>query len=326
MKNQKLVEDSWDNPFVMRKNIGAEVVRQSQTEPSQSKVERLTETILFLSLENRILLKKNRLYKKIIQTNFEDQDTEVVGRDWKVQCEMFKKKSETESARARALQFELDKKRTLQIELDYYKTSFRTLEDLFKMERTKRLFLESKLGVGEGSNVSAIEQQWLASRLSERSFFQVNAQREESGGLSFFVEPNLTLHEPGVKVGRGAESKGSFEKMVAEKSMQGKEGGFQKGPGGTGVDQGNRGWYRQNLMYKKEQEEKVRNYLDGISNWEYFQTNEKLSLGIGRHRAHTKEETKLHPSEILSKIPSKVVVFELKNLSMSLATLARNNR
>ena len=304
MKHRWTPENSWNQPTIKRKNIGAEVMRQSQAETEISKSERLSETIFFLTIENKQLLKKAKLYEKVLKANFESGISRVDDKSLRIQAEYYRNQLESQISENKSLQFKLKKMENLKIELDFYKTSFETIEELMRIEKTKRLFLESKLNLGQSKSLSALERKWLTSRESENSMFNLKAIEEEEGKVSFYVEPNLNINtqaqaEPDAPERNQLDSDSdSGEQEFAE--SQAKMSDLQL------LRLENRMLYEENLMYKKK--EALLQKLDTELMTEKQETSFNRIVSFGDQSKEDELQSRAFGAEadrILSAIPNK---------------------
>ena len=143
---------------VKRKNIGDEIMRESQLEMETDKNERLSETIFMLMLE--LKLAKSQI--RHLQTKMAEpgglNDLSLIGGDVREKLEFYRETNEKLERENSNLRFQLDKMKNLEIESKYHRENFTKVEELYMLEQQKRKFLEAKMGELNAQEISIIEE------------------------------------------------------------------------------------------------------------------------------------------------------------------------
>jgi hypothetical protein len=143
---------------VKRKNIGDEIMRESQLEMENDKNERLSETIFMLMLELKLAKSEIKQLRMKVADPGGLQDLSLIGGDARERLEHFKELTDKLEKENSNLRFHLDKLKNLEIEHEYYKENFTKIEELYLLEQQKRKFLETKLGQLDAHEISMIEE------------------------------------------------------------------------------------------------------------------------------------------------------------------------
>ena len=143
---------------VKRKNIGDEIMRESQLEMETDKNERLSETIFMLMLELKLAKSQIRHLQTKVAEPGGLNDLSLIGGDVREKLEFYRETNEKLERENSNLRFQLDKMKNLEIESKYHRENFTKVEELYMLEQQKRKFLEAKMGELNAQEISIIEE------------------------------------------------------------------------------------------------------------------------------------------------------------------------
>ena len=158
VRNHHMNEDATIGETVKRKNIGDEIMRESQLEMETDKNERLSETIFWLMLELKMAKKEIKSLRMKVAEPGGLNDLSLIGGDVREKLDYLREANERLEKENSSLRFHLDKLKNLEIEHQYYKDNFTKIEELYLLEQQKRKFLETKMGRLETHEISMIEE------------------------------------------------------------------------------------------------------------------------------------------------------------------------